>query len=434
MPSPLRPGAAALLLVAAVGGVAEALSVGGSAGGGGAGAAPRSDDRVRQEIIDEFDGVDNLCQYFNWDVRDKGSQRPQIIYATIVGNNGQQDVYDLSFAEIHPLVSRIVALDPAMTQKGANRTLSINLSEARWQRYLPKLRHIVLESPTAGTPLELLSQQQRQSLERPGHALMNHAQHLEQWTRAQLKRGLQNSSGSWDMDPDDILLVADSDEIPLRETLVALVECESPNFARVRNARAAKDDMREACKKNAKVLLKSQVFEYYLDCPTMQPVWWHPDAVLASCVMEGGLDVEDVRTGSSGTQTPHLASRHVHNLGMSDDDVIFKYAHYAEARMPGESGLTTAEQDEMRWRACDPQAPQLGPANWHMKKRPFADFVSGANRRGWQVPEIRRRGVSKPFALLRERSDLAHRFYWTGYAERENPFVGGHGGPHSFYP
>lgn len=383
--------------------------------------SPAAQAQARRDILDEFGGREELCRYFGWPVRSRGSRKPEILYATVVGNRGQQDVYDLHFAEVYPFVSRIVAADPGITFTGPSRNLSLDLAESRWQRYAPKLRHIVLEmSPPP------------EALRRPGHDFDARFA-LEQWTRAQMSRGLQGIGGDWDVQPDDIVLVADSDEIPTRESLLALAECESQTFARVRTARAAGADMREACAQDAKVLLKSQVFEYYADCPTKRPIWWHPDAVLAACVMEGGMDMEDVRTGSSGRLTSPVASRHVHNFGMSIEDIIFKYGHYSEALVPGEAaGLEAAEHEEMRWRACDPRAPELGPGGWHMGRRPFLDLLRRGNARGRLGGPSTRRGLERPFALLRERPELAEKVYWKGHGERSNPFVGGTGGQHAF--
>jgi len=180
--------------------------------------------------------------------------------------------------------------------------------------------------------------------------------------------------------------------------------------------------MTQACSSQAKVLLKSQVFEYYVDCPMTRPIWWHPDAMPAVCLMEGGLDLEDVRTGSSGDMTRPTGARHLHNFGMSTEDVIFKYSHYVEAG--GGEGMHAAEHEERRWRACDPTAPPIGPAGWHSAVRPATDLIRPDNARGFAEAPESRRGVSREFALLRERPELAARAYWKGHGEKENTFVG----------
>ncbi|CAK0867834.1 unnamed protein product [Prorocentrum cordatum] len=389
-------------------------------------------------VAQEFGGIDGLCKHFGWTARPEGQRRPRLFYGTVVGNDGQQDVYDLAFAEVYPLVDRIVAVDPLMTQTGAPRQPSLNMSEARWKRYGDKLRHIVLESPVQSGTHKLFpkwSSEQRDKLSRPGHHHGGDLSLLEEWTRAQLQGGLQDSAGAWELHKEDILIVADSDEIPLRESLVALVDCESTVFAEVKRKLAGGIKPQDACAKDAKVLLHSQVFEYYIDCPTTVPAWWHPDAILAVCVMDGGIDMEEVRTGSSGSMTSVVASRHIHNFAMSNDDVIFKYTHYMEPRVAGlDAGLSAPTIDEMRWRACDPNAPDIGPGGWYMDVRPSNEFVNPNNKRGYQLRAEQRRGIDRPFALLEEKPELAAKTFWKGHDEHVNPFVGKPGGHHDFSP
>ncbi|CAK0803290.1 unnamed protein product, partial [Prorocentrum cordatum] len=392
---------------------------------------------VAASVAQEF-GIDGLCKHFGWTARPEGQRRPRLFYCTLVGNNGQQDVYDLTFAEIYPLVDRIVALDPLVTLTGAPRQPSLNMSDARWKRYGDKLRHVVLENPIPEWNPKLFpkwSSEQRDKLSRPGHHQSTDPFILEEWIRAQFQRGLQDSAGTWELHKEDILIVADSDEIPLRESLVALAECESPVFAEVKRKLAGGRKPQDACVKDAKVLLRSQVFEYYIDCPTTVPAWWHPDAILAVCVMDGGIDMQEVRTGSSGSMTPVVASRHIHNFAMSNDEVIFKYTHYAEPRVPGlDAGLSAPTIDEMRWRACDPNAFDIGPGGWYMDVRPSNELVNPANTRGYHLPAEQRRGIDRPLALLEERPELAAKIFWKGHDEHVNPFVGKPGGHHDFSP
>lgn len=386
------------------------------------------------KVAEEFGGRAELCRYFGWEPRPEAEPRPRLVFATTVGNQGQQDVYELIFAEVYPLVERIVAADPLMTFQGLPRQPSINISDPRWDPYRPRLRHLVLESPlSTSQELEEMGPEMKDALRRPGHKAEKDNFLIEQWVRSQMHRGLRDLAGAWDVRADDILIVADSDEIPLRESLAALLECENPTFARVRSQLAQGAAPRDVCAKDAKVLLASQVFEYYTDCPIQKPVWWHPDAVLAACVTDGGLDMEEVRTGSSGEMTPVCAARHVHNLFMSNEDIVFKYKQYAEPRKPDlDAGLDSATNDEMRWRACDAKAPDLGTGGWHMAFRPSNDFVDQGNRRGFYLPAEKRRGVDRPFALLAQRPELAEKAYWRGHGELVNPFVGKPAGPHDY--
>ena len=119
-------------------------------------------------------------------------------------------------------MSRIVAVDPKMTQRGHPRNLSLNMSLPRFRRFGDQLRHVELESPTKGKTLSELSVAERASLLRSGKEPLNSEFVLEQWTRAQIEQGFKDSRGNWEMDESDIVIVADSDEIPLRHFLAAL--------------------------------------------------------------------------------------------------------------------------------------------------------------------------------------------------------------------
>eukprot|EP00959_Pyramimonas_sp_CCMP1952_P295984 6191522-Pyramimonas_sp.AAC.1 len=83
--------------------------------------------------------------------------------------------------------------------------------------------------------------------------------------------------------------------------------------------------------------------------------------------------------------TPVVASRHIHNIAMSTDDVIYK--------------LTAPTIDEMRWRPCDLNAPDIWPGGWYMDVRPSNELVDLRNKRGHHLPEEQRRGNDEPPAL-----------------------------------
>jgi len=312
------------------------------------------------------------------------------------------------------------------------------MSRPAFARFGEQLKHVVLEHPFPGTTLlprdnyTVMSQEQRDFFLRPGKAPISKEFLIEQWTRSQIERGFRNLENQWIPQEDDIIIVADSDEIPLPSILVAMQHCEVPVFAEAKRRMTAGEDAKQACQ-GAKLALMAQVYEYFMDCPVTKPIWWHPDAMPAACVMKGGFDFEDVRTGGSSTMTNNVAARHLHNLWMSLEDIAFKYASYAEPRALGlDSGLDVETNQEMMWRACDPQAPDIGPGDWHMRLRPSNDFIREDNRRGHSLPAEMRRGIDEPIAILKERPELAEKLMWSGHGEKRNPFVGKPGGNNSF--
>ncbi|CAK0859446.1 unnamed protein product, partial [Prorocentrum cordatum] len=348
----------------------------------------------------------------------------------------EADLYELHFLEVSPFVSRIVAVDPKMTQQGHQRNVSLNMSSPRFRRFGDQLRRVELESPTGGKTLSQLSVAERSSLLRSGREPLNSAFVLEQWTRAQMEQGFKDSHGNWEMEEGDIVIVADSDEIPLRHFLAALQYCEVPSFKMVNLMLDQGMEHTLACR-GAVVPLRSQVYEYFMDCPTKQPIWMRPNVALARCLMNGEMDFEDVRTSSRHRTSPprKVAARHLHNVGMSLQDIVFKYGHYVEPRTEFlDSGLDVETNQEMMWRGCDPRAPELGPGSWYMSLRPSNDFIDPRNARGYCVEyEGLRRGLDLPFALLEERPELAGGLLWRGHAELRNPFAGRKGGTNYFH-
>jgi hypothetical protein len=344
-------------------------------------------------------------------------------------------MYELHFLEVSPFVSRIVAVDPKMTQRGHPRNLSLSPLPPGFRQFGDQLRRVELESPTNGKTLPQLSAEEYNSLLRPGKSPLNSGFVLEQWTRAQMKRGFKDAQGNWEMHEKDVVIVADSDEIPLPHFLAALQYCEVPSFERVNRMLDEGQDQSLACRHGSVVALQSQVYEYFADCPTAKPRWYHPNVALARCLMNGVVDFEDVRTGGSymAGLTGRVAARHLHNVGMSPEDIVFKYGHYVEPRARGlDSGLDVETNEEMMWRACDPGAPEIGPGSWHMRLRPSNDFIDPGNRRGFGAPAEDRRGVETPFVALEQRPELADRFLWKGHAELRNRFVGRPGGTNHF--
>eukprot|EP00747_Dinoflagellata_sp_TGD_P081733 gnl/TRDRNA2_/TRDRNA2_161429_c0_seq4.p1 gnl/TRDRNA2_/TRDRNA2_161429_c0~~gnl/TRDRNA2_/TRDRNA2_161429_c0_seq4.p1 ORF type:complete len:441 (-),score=46.29 gnl/TRDRNA2_/TRDRNA2_161429_c0_seq4:38-1360(-) len=372
------------------------------------------------EVLSKFDNkTEKLCEYWGWTRRSSQRPRPRIFYGMLAGNQGQDSVYAMHFAEVYNFVHRIVAGDPEETQLGMPRNLSLNLSSPTLHRFLPKLRQVRLK---AG--------------KRPPGKGDWKGYEVQMFQRSQIGEGFKGNSGEWEMQAGDIVIIADSDEIPLKETLAALLECDNPTFSQVKLKINDGENPKEVCAKDAKMILRSQAFEYYLDCPTNKG-WFHPDAMLAECLMHGDIDTEDVRTSSSGQTTGPIAARHIHNVGLTIPDIIFKYSHYNEPRKPGlDAGLDVATHQEMQWRACDPTAPDLGPHNWHMSVRAGNDLIMPRGiARGFAKPPEKRVGLDAPFALLAdlltEQPGMTSRFLWKGVNEHSNPYVGKGPGNHS---
>lgn len=399
---------------------------------------PQRPPRTPEEAAAEFGGVQALCRHWGWEPLQPGAHRPRIYYGTITGNGGQVDLYEMHFAEVSPFVDRIVAVDPKMTQLGHPRNLSLDISLPAFQRFGDQLRHLELENPMPkGKLVSNLSDEEFKALKRPGKD-QPHGLVLEQWQRAQMERGFKDSQGNWEMDENDIVVVTDSDEIPLRHYLAALRYCENDNFEAAKSELDAGVDKWDACAMGS-TPLRSQVYEYFADCPVRKPDWLQPRAALARCLINGALDVEDVRTRRDiRSRIPYsVAGRHLHNVGMSNEDIAFKYSHYAEPRAPGvDSGLIATENEEMAWRACSPKAPHIGPSAWHMRTRPSNDFIRTDNGRGYtrlMQSADEHRGLNVAFAIEEERPELKNMLYWKGHAEFRNPFVGRSAGPNSFH-
>eukprot|EP00747_Dinoflagellata_sp_TGD_P108097 gnl/TRDRNA2_/TRDRNA2_170313_c1_seq8.p1 gnl/TRDRNA2_/TRDRNA2_170313_c1~~gnl/TRDRNA2_/TRDRNA2_170313_c1_seq8.p1 ORF type:complete len:451 (+),score=47.55 gnl/TRDRNA2_/TRDRNA2_170313_c1_seq8:37-1353(+) len=383
-----------------------------------------------EEVVARFDSREKLCQYWGWQLRPQEKPQPRIFYGTITGNKGQDLLYQTHFAEIYSFVHRIVALDPEVSFLGHPNHLSLNLSLPEYRRFLPKLRQIIFKDPgiVICPGCNYNHTVVKQLFKRPGKPLENLDMAIEEFQRTQIVAGFKNDDGAWELQPSDIVIIADSDEIPLRESLAALLVCDIPAFSNVAQRIKRGDDPKKVCKEDAKILLKSQVYEYYADCPTTS-VWWHPDAILADCLIQGDIDTQDVRIGSSGSLTGPIAARHVHNMGMSFEDIVHKYTYYAESGTIGvDAGFDIATHQEMSWRACDPAAPQIGPYNWTMSVQPNDDFRRTYNDRGFQLDPSQSIGLDRPLSLVAEQTEperhlmMISKLFWKGTNEASNPY------------
>mmetsp|Transcript_3860 Transcript_3860/g.10135 ORF Transcript_3860/g.10135 Transcript_3860/m.10135 type:complete len:445 (-) Transcript_3860:146-1480(-) len=395
--------------------------------------------RTPEEAAADFGGVQALCRHWGWHPLQPGARKPRIHYGTIIGNEGQADLYELHFVEVSPFVDRIVAVDPKMTQLGHPRNVSLDMSLPAFRRFGDQLRHVELENPIRnGKLVYSLSEEEFNALKRPGKDQPYRSLVIEQWQRAQMERGFKDSQGQWDIDENDVVVVTDSDEIPLRHYLAALRYCENDDFEAAKSMLDAGVDKRDACALGS-TPMRLQVYEYFADCPVRKPDWLKPKVAMARCLINGAIDFEEVRTGRNfRTRLPYSAAgRHLHNVGMSNADIAFKYGHYAEPRVRGrDSGLVASENEEMAWRACSAMAPRIGRTAWHMSTRPSNDFLRIDNARGLfalMQSAAEHRGLDVAFAIEEERPELKGKLYWKGRAELRNPFVGSGAGPNSFH-
>jgi hypothetical protein len=109
------------------------------------------------------------------------------------------------------------------------------------------------------------------------------------------------------MMPDDVAIVADTDEAFTRDFLRALQICDVPAFRNDQNCHMAK------------LTSSSMVFESSSECITKGRRWWHPNAVIGACVDQiGDSDLHPVAIrewtkgdkNESGTNSIKLKSSH----------------------------------------------------------------------------------------------------------------------------
>ena len=179
--------------------------------------------------------------------------------------------------------------------------------------------------------------------------------------------------GKWEMEPEDIVLITDQDEIPTVEGIRALSECDPSQFEA---ARRAADPKTTCATGDHKVVFKSQILMFYFDCPTAGPgPWWHPDAIPAECVTSGEWNLEQVRERLGGVMTEPYTGRHLHNFALSDHQLTQKYKHYNHPCAPHLDAMCHEETwPEVRWRTCEESAPPLGPDGWYTQYKPEDDF------------------------------------------------------------
>jgi len=361
-----------------------------------------------------------LCKKFDWEPRDITAEKPRIFYGILA--SGSPEILELNMDEVAPFVHRFSVVEVTARNDGTPKDDLIDFNQERFRRFADKLdaRHVDFEK--VRTPaLEL---QKKRALT-PALPQLDLNMAIEQSQRNFLGDGFKDWFGSWLMKPDDIVVVVDHDEIPTREAMQAMIECDPPAFKRVREGGNCSEG-------DTKVLLQSQTFEFNFDCPIASPQWFHPDALAAECMLNGEWDFEMVRTREGGKMSNHVAGRHLHNF-MSDEDFVKKYSHYMHPAAPPDSMGNISTIHELRWRACDSKAPELGPNEWHMQQRPLTEFIfqndNGNKQRRMNVNEL---DESLAFALVRENRQQFSQFFWQGPQEAGNPFKGMSGGKNSF--
>ena len=113
------------------------------------------------------------------------------------------DLLELRLLELDPLVHRFVLVEAPQTFTGLPKPLHFKLNRDRFERFLPKIVHVVLEEFPAGLA---------SAWDREHHS----------------RRGIMH--GLADAAPDDLVLISDVDEIPKPANLEAALR--SPGSAR----------------------------------------------------------------------------------------------------------------------------------------------------------------------------------------------------------
>jgi beta-1,4-mannosyl-glycoprotein beta-1,4-N-acetylglucosaminyltransferase len=107
------------------------------------------------------------------------------------------DILELRLAELSGVVDHFVIAEGTKTFRGEPKPLHFEKNARRFQKYLSKIRHIVIDDE----PPECRSAWDR-----------------EHWSRQALMRGLQDAA------PDDYVMISDVDEIPRPERLVYWIQ------------------------------------------------------------------------------------------------------------------------------------------------------------------------------------------------------------------
>lgn len=365
--------------------------------------------------------VEPLCRRFGWRPRPSSTHKPRIFYG--LQASGQADVLELHIDEIYPLAYRISIIEVDRLNDGTPRDEPLDFSHPRFQRFADKVRARHVSYNDVAVEAKKMQQTER----------MSWTYATERVQREWLKHGFRGGDGKMEPVPGDVIMVADGDEIPTREVMQALVDCDVTHFVESRKQIAAG---RNPCRDKGgkvKVLMRTQVFQSYFDCPVKAPLWWHPDAIMAECILNGEWTMENVRTRGGGVMTGPWSGRHVHNF-YDDEGLAKKYRHYMHACATYEASCHPEQGffREMRWRACDPDAPDLGMYWWHMDKRPLNEFVD--KKQGRMLPDQLPPGLG--FALVdQQRPESLKKFFWSTYGQDHNgPWVGKYkgNGTHQF--
>jgi len=227
------------------------------------------------------------------------------------------------------------------------------------------------------------------------------------------------------MEKEDVVILTDQDEVPTRVSLRALAECNPPPFKAPRAG--------GSCAK-PKVAFRTQSYIFNFDCATQEGetgLWWHPDAVPAECVMNGDWDLQEVRTKDGGSfMTEPWTGRHLHNF-MTDKALVNKYQHYAHPCIMIEATCHLESWAELRWRTCDPKAPELGGSDWHTQWMPEEDWFL---HHRVSPREVSAKSPHLPrMEAMRTEPELFAKFLWAGSNEIGNPWRNTtKGGKHTF--
>jgi hypothetical protein len=366
--------------------------------------------QVRAEDDDTLESRNGNCKRFGWPVRE--NRQAKIFYG-VVTNGEDLPLLEAHIRQVYDFVHRFVVVEARVTHTGSDNPYpAIDFTSESFKRFAPKLRNVTYTEAIFKDRFLRECEVERPLVRELGGRVDKHA--CTSWARQNGQRKLiaegfkDLATGVTELSEEDVVMVADLDEVPTRDAMRALSECEPPQFS------AAKHDFRSGQKpceegKQNKVLFKSQYVYFYVDCPITH-LWWHPDAVSAVCLLHGGWSTYDVRMGMSGTMTEPVASFHLHNVGRTDKQLEFKYKTYGEPCQESDAVCHPGHMPEMRKRVCDNATTPLGPDNWSFKERALNDLVDGT--RGWHNGETAASFKSFLTIVAEKPQQFAH-FFWA---------------------
>lgn len=186
---------------------------------------------VRQYVENKFSNVEKAATSI-WHVRPHEKKNPEAVetkrrvFDAFI-YNGEEDVLEIRLATLNDVVDRFVICEGTLTHSGNPKPLHFDLNKARFEKYLHKISHVVVDD-----------------YPEVSGSIYDQAWARERHQRDSVMLGLQ------DCKPDDIVLIGDADEIASPEVI--------KNY----------DPSQGLCR------LKQRLFYYYLNCENKEGWDW----------------------------------------------------------------------------------------------------------------------------------------------------------------